>query len=664
MKIKTNTIFFTFFFVLILTKISVSQNTKIDSLKKVISLEKNDSTKVIQLYTLFNCYQSEYMLKNCENTANEALSIANKTKIKNNIGIANLIKGINFKDYEEYPSSQTFLLVALKNLSPIENKKQLGDANSYMGYIQEQLNNFDKAISYHRTALKLRSEINEKLTTNSLLRLATCFGETKQFDSAYFYFYKGIKLQFKLNNKSNLTGLYNNLGITFDYDNKKDSALVYYQKSLSLNLEIGDSVSIAGTLINIGGLYVKLNNNEKAIEYFKRGLLIAKKIGFKQWIANGAKDLGEIYYVNKEYKLAYESYKLGRDYNDSIFQETKLDEIANAEEKYQTDKKQKELEIADLKIKRQGDELNKSNAQRIFLVIGLLISLIIFGLVFWGYRKMKKLSKELSQTNKEVVNQNSIIEEKNKDITDSIQYAKQIQNALLFSDNLFAENFADYFILFKPKDIVSGDFYWAHKTENEILIANADCTGHGVPGAFMSLIGVSKLNEIVKEKKIFDTSKIMNLLRDGILDIFSSDNPEQQKKDGMDMVMMRYNFKTKAFQFSCANNPLWLLRDGELLKFKADKFPVGFSYGEIQPFKLNEITLKTGDIVLTFSDGYADQFGGPNEKKFKYKNLQKIIVDSSTQPLSEMKQLLYDNLINWQGNLEQVDDITIIGFKI
>lgn len=664
MKTKINTIFFIYIFTLIFAKFSFAQNPKIDSLKKVISLEKNDSTKVIQLYNLFDCYQREYMLKDCELTANKAVIIANKTKIKNNIGIANLIKGINFKDYEDYPNAQTFLLVALKNLNPIEFKKQLSDANSYMGFIQEQLTNIDKAISYHRTALKLRSEISEKLTINSLLRLATCFSTSKQFDSAYFYFHKGIKLQFKLNNKSSLTGFYNNLGIAFDFDNKKDSALVYYQKALSLNLERGDSVGISGSLINIGELYIELNNYEKAIEYYKRGLLIAKKIGFKQWIANGAKGLGEIYYNNKEYKLAYENYKLGRDYNDSIFYEAKLSEIANAEEKYQNEKKQKELEIADLKIKKQGDELNKSNAQRALLVIGLLISLIIFGLVFWGYRKMKKLSKDLSQTNKEVINQNSIIEEKNKDITDSIQYAKQIQNALLSSDNIFIESFKDYFILFKPKDIVSGDFYWAHKTEDEILIANADCTGHGVPGAFMSLIGVSKLNEIVKERKILDTSKIMDILRDGILEIFSSDNPEQQKKDGMDMVMMRYHIKTKVLQFSCANNPLWLLRDGELLKYKADKFPVGFSYGSIQPFTLNEITLKTGDIVLTFSDGYADQFGGADEKKFKYKNLQKIIIDSSSQPLSEMKQMLYDNLINWKGNLEQVDDITIIGFKV
>jgi serine phosphatase RsbU (regulator of sigma subunit) len=635
-----------------------------DSLKASIKSEKNDSLKVTQLASLFDLYQRANNIEDCKKVADEALAIASHSKNRTVIGLSNLIKGINFKDYEDYPNAQLYLLVALKNLDPELNKKALGDANSYMGYIQEQMNSLDKAIAYHRTALKLRSEIGEKITSNSYLRLASCFENKKKYDSAYYYFYKGMRIAKKYNLKRNLSAFYNNLGITYNNDKKTDSALVYYKKALSVLEDFQDSIGIAGTLINIGTLYVDVKNYDKAIDYFKRGLWVAKQTGFKQWIANGASGLAGAYYVKGEYKLAYDNYKLSKAYNDSVYSEAKANDIANAEEKYQSEKKQQELEIADLKIKMQGDELSKSNTQRTILIVGLIISLIIFVLVFWGYSKMKKLSKELSFVNKEVIKQNSIIEEKNKDITDSILYAKQIQRALLASDKLFADSFKDYFIFFKPKDIVSGDFYWAHKTEKEILIANADCTGHGVPGAFMSLIGVSKLNEIIRERKILDTDKIMHFLREGILEIFSSSNQNQQTKDGMDMVMMRFNFETKKLQFSCANNSLWLLRDGELLRYKADKFPVGFSYGEIQPFTLNEIILKTGDIVLTFSDGYADQFGGAEGKKFKYKNLQNILANSAKQPLAEMKHILANNLKDWQGNLEQVDDITVIGFKV
>ena len=664
MKIIKGNIFLFICLLLVAVNFCYSQSGKADSLKAAISIEKNDSLKVTQLVSLFELYHRDNNTSECKKVADEALSLSKGSKSKTVIGLSNLIKGINFKELEDYPNAQTFLLIALKNLDPKLNTKALGDANSYMGYIQEQMNQFDKAIVYHRTALKLRSEIGEKITSNSYLRLAGCFQNQKKYDSAYYYFYKGIRIANKYNLKRNLSAFYNNLGITYNNDKKTDSALVYYKKALNVLEDFQDSIGIAGTLINIGTLYVDQKKYDAGIEYFKRGLWVAKQTGFKQWIANGASGLSGVYYVKGDYKLAYDNYKLSRDYNDSIFNEAKANDIANAEEKYQSEKKQKELEIADLKIKMQGDELSKSNTQRTILIFGLVISLIIFAVVFWGYSRMKKLSKELSIVNKEVVKQNHIIEEKNKDITDSIQYAKQIQKALLASDKLFADSFKDYFIFFKPKDIVSGDFYWAHKTDTEILIANADCTGHGVPGAFMSLIGVSKLNEIIKERKILDTDKIMHFLREGILEIFASANQKQQSKDGMDMVMMRYNFETKKLQFSCANNSLWLLRNGELLRYKADKFPVGFSYGEIQPFRLNEILLQADDIVLTFSDGYADQFGGAEGKKFKYKNLQNILAGSAQQPLFEMKNILSNNLKDWQGTLEQVDDITVIGFKV
>ncbi len=613
---------------------------------------------------LFDLYQREYKLEECKQLADSAIIVANRSKIKTKIGLANLLKGINYKDLEEYPNAQSYLLVALQNIDVNENKKALSDANSYMGFIQEQMTRYDKAISYHRTALKLRGQLNEKLTSNSLLRLASCFTNLKKYDSSYYYFYKGMNIANKYGLKRNLSAFYNNIGIAYNDEKKRDSALVYYQKALNILSEFADSVGMAGALINIGSVYTELKNDDKAIEYYKRGLWIARQTGFKQWIANGAGGLASSYYMRGDYKQAYDNYKLSRDYLDSIFNEAKANDIANAEEKYQSQKKQQELAIADLKIKMQGDELHKSNTQRTILVVGLIISLVIFMILFWGYRRLKNLTKELSIVNKEVIKQSSIIEEKNKDITDSIQYAKQIQKALLSSDKLFSESFKDHFIFFKPKDIVSGDFYWAYKDENEILIANADCTGHGVPGAFMSLIAVSKLNEIIKERKIHDTDKIMDLLRQGILEIFSSGNQKQPSKDGMDMVMMRYHFKSKKLQFSCANNALWLLRGGELIKHKADKFPVGFSYGEMQPFTLNEIILEQDDVVLTFSDGYADQFGGAGGKKFKYKNLQTILTNAAKQPLSEMKQILADTLKKWQGDLEQVDDITVIGFKV
>ncbi|MEO6305218.1 MAG: tetratricopeptide repeat protein, partial [Bacteroidia bacterium] len=264
----------------------MAQTSKTDSLKKDIAQTTSDSLKVTKMVALFDLYQKDYKLEDCKQIADSAIVTANRSKIKTKIGLANLLKGINYKDLEDYPNAQIYLLEALKNIDSELNKKALSDANSYMGFIQEQMVEYGKAIVYHRTALKLRTQLNEKLTSNSLLRLASCFTNLKMYDSAYFYFYKGIGIAQKYNLKRNLSGFYNNIGIAYNNEKKHDSALVYYQKALNIVTDFKDSVGMAGSLINIGSVYIELKNTDKAIEYYKRGLWIAKKTGYKQWIAN------------------------------------------------------------------------------------------------------------------------------------------------------------------------------------------------------------------------------------------------------------------------------------------------------------------------------------------------------------------------------------------
>ncbi|MCE3226962.1 MAG: protein serine/threonine phosphatase [Bacteroidetes bacterium] len=655
---------FTFLFTISGAELLFATETKIDSLNRVIRNEKNDSVKVVLLFNLFDQYYSVFELDSCEKIAQRAMKVSANLNNKHISGLANLMMGIHYKEHEEYSKAQAHLLVALKNINEEKAKRKLSDANSFMGFIQERFGSQYKAIEYHRTALRLRAQIHERFTCVSLLRIASCYESLNKHDSSLYYFRKGISIA----NKHDLTkiksGLYNNIGITFRGMKQMDSAIIYYRKALDLTVQFGDSANIAATLINIGSVYSEQNKNGLAIQYITDGLEIAKLIHHKEWISNASSALASIYYKQKDYKNAFEMFRMSKEYADSIFNRNKMSEIAHAEEKYQSTKKQQELEIADLKLKMQDEEINKRDSLVKILVIGFILILILLAFVYRNYKQKKKLTVELSVMNNEIVKQKSIIEEKNKDITDSLHYAEKIQRSLLASEKIFAESFKDHFIMYKPKDIVSGDFYWAFGDANEILIANADCTGHGVPGAFMSLIGFSKLNEIVKEKNIRDTNRILDLLREGILDIFSVTNQGQQSKDGMDMVMMRFNFKTRKLQFSCANNEMWLFRKGEVTRYKADKFPVGFSYGKLQPFTCKEILLEEGDIIFTFSDGYADQFGGKEGKKFKYKNLEKIISEASSKPLSEVKAILEQTLQSWQGTLEQVDDVTVIGFRI
>ncbi len=227
-----------------------------------------------------------------------------------------------------------------------------------------------------------------------------------------------------------------------------------------------------------------------------------------------------------------------------------------------------------------------------------------------------------------------------------------------------------FFIVYKPKDIVSGDFYYAlsHKhlgSKKEIFyMSAADCTGHGVPGALMSMMAVSKLNESIIEKNLIAPNDILDNVRKGIIASLNPEGSEEESKDGMDCVLCAFDFEEMKLDFAAANNPLWLIRDGAVIEFKPDKMPVGKSPKENEPYTLQTIPLQKGDTIYIFTDGYADQFGGEKGKKFKYKQLQDLLLKNCSKSMEEQKQLLSTTIENWMGNLEQVDDILVIGIKI
>ncbi len=258
--------------------------------------------------------------------------------------------------------------------------------------------------------------------------------------------------------------------------------------------------------------------------------------------------------------------------------------------------------------------------------------------------------------------------EKNKEITDSINYAKKIQSAYMPNEDIFHRVYEDAFLLFKPKDIVSGDFYWFYtlaKNEKPAAIrhcAVADCTGHGVPGALMSVICSNALNETVVHNKIYDTDKILNETR-RIVKRNLKTKKYQERKDGMDIALITINFDTLELWYSGAYNPAWVLKNGKMLELAADKQPIGVFENE-KDFSQKYLKLNKGDIIYLFSDGYADQFGGPKGKKFKYKQLNELMVSISHLSMNEQKNKLDSVFDEWKGNLEQVDDVCIIGIKI
>jgi serine phosphatase RsbU (regulator of sigma subunit) len=268
--------------------------------------------------------------------------------------------------------------------------------------------------------------------------------------------------------------------------------------------------------------------------------------------------------------------------------------------------------------------------------------------------RAKKLNNKISA-------QKMMLEHKNKEITDSINYAQRIQSAILPSSDYVNKTLPNSFVLYKPKDIVAGDFYWIKKVNDNIVYATADCTGHGVPGAMVSVVCSNSLNQSIKELKTANPAEILEMTRTLVKESFKS--KDDNVKDGMDITLCSINYLQNTIQFTGANNPLYIIRNKQIIEVKGDKQPVGNHIKEV-PFTVHTMQLEKNDVVYTFSDGYVDQFGGEKGKKFMRKRFKALLLKISNKPMQEQKSILNNTFETWRGELEQVDDVCVIGIRV
>ncbi|MCK4662640.1 MAG: SpoIIE family protein phosphatase, partial [Bacteroidales bacterium] len=342
-------------------------------------------------------------------------------------------------------------------------------------------------------------------------------------------------------------------------------------------------------------------------------------------------------------------------------------------------------EIAFLKINRQ------KNFNYFIISVVLFLSIIIY-IIYSAYKAKQKINKLLQLKNQKITQQKEDIEENNteleqqkeeintqkdeiekqrdiviqqkEEIIDGIVYAKRIQNALSPSKEILIKSIPEYFILDLPQGIVSGDFYWFSKINNKIIIAVADCTGHGVPGAFMSMLGITMLNKIINEKAIVKPNEILDRLRNNVIASLHQTGKSGEANDGMDISLITIDKKNNYLEYAGANNSAYLYRNNELTEIFADKMPIGI-YREIEtPFSCQKMSIQTGDIIYLFTDGYADQFGGSKGRKFLYKNFKILLKEIHHLPMYKQKTSLFKTHRKWKENNEQLDDILIMGIKI
>lgn len=300
-----------------------------------------------------------------------------------------------------------------------------------------------------------------------------------------------------------------------------------------------------------------------------------------------------------------------------------------------------------------------------------LCIIVIIGSIYlyirWREKKLRKekeiLEKKVDERTHELNEEKLKVEEAHKDIKDSIYYAQKIQSSIIPSEDDFKKIIPNSFVLFQPKDIVSGDFYWIQDKNDHVFCAIADCTGHGVPGGFMTMLGSGLLNEIVNEQKITEPSDILNKLREKIISTLKQTGKSGENKDGMDIVLLRFNKRNRELAYACANNGFIIIDNGEMTEHYGDKQPVGIYGHEIKPFTSHKITLKEGVTVYSYTDGYPDQFGGEKGKKFKYKALNNLLIQNSHLQLMYQKDKLHEAFENWKGTHEQIDDVCVVGIK-
>ncbi len=360
--------------------------------------------------------------------------------------------------------------------------------------------------------------------------------------------------------------------------------------------------------------------------------------------------------ATNNHKSLINNYSLFIAYKDSLNNIEGERNIVSAEMNYLFEK-EKELQKSRQKEIDKVNELERKRQRDIIsgIVIVLIILIIFSVFIYRSYLNKNKANKIISH-------QKHLVDEKQKEILDNITYAKRIQTSIIPTNEYINKYAKNNFVMYKPKDIVSGDFYWATESNNKFYLVTADCTGHGVSGAMVSMLNASILNDVVNQKGILDTGEILNEVR---LQVIRSLNPKGTEgvNDGMDCVLCAFDFNNKALQYSAANNSFYIIRNKELIVCKADKMPIGLST-KMDNFKTHEIQLQQNDVVYMFTDGYADQFGGEKGKKFKYKQLEELMISVSENPMIEQMDILIKTFDAWMGSNEQTDDVLVIGIKI
>ncbi len=669
---------------------SFSQTPEIDSLNQILKNTKEDTIKIKTLIELYDIYETG-KINEGKQYLDQALEISKNIDKKLLVSSVRLKLGNYFNITGDYENAIENLHIAKRICEEESYEKGISTIYNNLGATYEKMGRYDEAMDCFIKSISISESLNDSTNiAKTLLNIGLLYTRQEDYEKSLEFYNKSLEIRGKLGDKEGIALLYNNIAIVNyyleDYDNvrnyfekaykvylesgnlrrqlmalsniaevdnmigQKEKALKTYFEILEIEKELGQKGEQIRTYYAIAEIYFSRSDFGSAKKYCNIGLSIANEIGAKAESLNYYILLVEINKAEQNYKRALEYSELLFLENDTVYNEEKAKQIQELETQYETKKKEQQIinlenerEIRELKIKKQKHFT-------IFLLSGFL-SIFIFLLILYSQNKRIKKANKLLALQK-------------RQITDSIEYASRIQTAILPPGDFITKVIPDHFILFKPREIVSGDFYWITHKDNKIVVAAVDCTGHGVPGAFMSMLGFAFLNEIVNKETELKASSILNELRNNVKKSLHQTGKDDEAKDGMDIALCIIDPENLILQYSGAYNPLYLIRNEELITVKADRMPIGIHIVEKESFTNHEIKVQKGDIIYIFTDGYVDQFGGPNASKFRKTPFKEMLVSIKDKEMEEQKKILDSEFEKWKGERDQIDDVLVMGIKI
>lgn len=634
---------------------------------KSIAQKNNDKEGLADAFTLEG--EINYSLANYDEAKKnytEALSLINKDKQPITIGEAYSGLGKIAYKQDEFDASITHYSEALKIFEKQNYKDGLAAIYINLALLYEDMQNQPQAIEYYNKSLAIAKENNDIVAEASCYtNLGNIYCDQEKYDKAIEYLEKSLQIKRQIGNKKGEGSSLNNLGATYYAMHNEEKALQYFLEAYQIYMDINDIKSSFPSCNNIGAIYYERKDYSKALEYYTKAYDLAQQLGSISKKILCLESLTLLYRDMGDYKKAVDYSVECWSLKDTLYNKDQAEITTEMQTRFATEKKQQENEILNLQVK------SESFIKTIFIIAACLLLAVAF-FIFRGLRQKQKANIVLEEKNKiieeqkqTVENQKHIVEEQNKDITDSIRYAERIQSAILPPEKLWHTLFPQSFVFYKPKDILSGDFYWIEQKGDLVFVAAADCTGHGVPGALISIVNYNLLNKAVLEKDLNNPADILNYVNQQLTVALHQTFQESSVKDGMDIALCVLNTKTLELHYAGANNPIYIIQNMELVQLNADKFPVGaFVDEQVQSFTSKQIQLQKNDLIYLFSDGYADQFGGDKGKKFKYKQLKEVLVENQNIPMKQQRLIIEERFVSWKGKLEQVDDVLVIGIRV